>query len=746
MSEFQPRSSSLTGRSETFEQRQYEEELAKKLKKKPYIIGPTPIREHFHEHFRDDELEETQPQDLEAGGHQTTGDGHGKKKRKRAFFWRKWRAFWEKVIKPAFPEAITDMKILFGTAALKARLKRESTNATIHPEIASVAEVRRGLALCPEEQRFLRNRRELMRLAFAKYLGLDSNDVHPDDVPVISFGGSGGGFRALIGCLGYMDAMMQHGLWDCLAYTSGVSGSCWALGIYYTIAGCNIQAAIDHCKARFYPYHPLSSDAIRAILSTQSGAKITLGPLIQKHKSGIETHSMDWYSTFTSGYIFFQGEAKLEIGHIRERDAATAQAKWLKYSDVGRHTDNGHEPLPIMTAIRHERISDRAKHDSSDDGELADGSSDSETPNSWYQWFEMTPYEIGCDEIEAWVPTWGFGRPFSRGKSTVQLPEQSLSLVLGLATSAPAAHLASYLSTINRNLSYGIFGTSIREIARTISWWWGERGTEQFENHHPLHACEEHNYMYQYTEDDQEKNQLSGLESSRTIELIDSGMDNNCPTYVLLHPVRGVDIIMNMDASSDVLNDTFQERVDQIGSRKGMKFTKRDTDLPKQADDNTSTKENKDHEPSTPTENNTEIIPESVGKGESNVEKEEKPGNPYEGKYAQIYDGVPTERPATVVNSYGKTVTNPPAPIFTKEATMIYMPIIPNDGAVKDFNPSTAKFSGSYNLVWTPEQIDMLLDLSRANFAAGEDAIKTAMIEAWQRKKRKREESQFKTS
>ncbi|CAH0021212.1 unnamed protein product [Clonostachys rhizophaga] len=733
--------SSLTGRSETFEQRQYEEELAKKLKKKPYIIGPTPIREQFHEQFREDELEETQPQDLEAGGHSTGGDQHGKKKRKRVFFWRKWRAFWEKVIKPAFPEAVTDMKILFGTAALKARLNWESTNATLHPEIASVAQVRRGLELCPEEQRFLRNRRELMRLAFANYLGLDPNDVHPDDVPVISFGGSGGGFRALIGCLGYMAAMKQHGLWDCLAYTSGVSGSCWALGIYYTIANCNIQAAIEHCKARFYPYHPLSSDAIRAILSTQNGAKITLGPLIQKHKSGIETHSMDWYSTFTTGYIFFQGEAKLEIGRIRERDASTSQTKWLKYSDVGRHTDNGHEPLPIMTAIRHERLSDRAKHgSSSDNAELAGSSSDSETPNSWYQWFELTPYEIGCDEIEAWVPTWAFGRPFSHGKSTVQLPEQSLALILGLATSAPAAHLASYLSTINRNLSYGLFGTSIREIARTIRWWWGERGTEQFENHHPLHACEEHNYMYRYTEDGQDKKKLSGLETSRTIELIDSGMDNNCPTYVLLHPARGVDIIMNMDASSDVLNDTFQERVDQIGSRKGMKFTKRDI-----AHDSPTTEEVEKGlaaEASIPAEWQ-ENIPEEASKGAKIEKAEIETVNPYKGKYAQIYDGVPTERPATVVNSYGKTVTNPPSPVFTKESTMIYMPIIPNEEAVKDFNPSTAKFSGSYNLVWTAEQINMLLDLSRANFAAGEDAIKTAMMEAWQRNKTRREELQL---
>ena len=52
-------------------------------------------------------------------------------------------------------------------------------------------------------------------------------------------------------------------------------------------------------------------------------------------------------------------------------------------------------------------------------------------------------------------------------------------------------------------------------------------------------------------------------------------MDNNYPTYVLLHPNREVDVILNMDASSAVQKDTFKERVGQIGGRRGLKFTKR---------------------------------------------------------------------------------------------------------------------------------------------------------------------------
>ena len=51
------------------------------------------------------------------------------------------------------------------------------------------------------------------------------------------------------------------------------------------------------------------------------------------------------------------------------------------------------------------------------------------------------------------------------------------------------------------------------------------------------------------------------IENSPRIHLIDSGMDNNCLKYAMLHPSREVDVILNMGTSSDVLKDSFQERV-----------------------------------------------------------------------------------------------------------------------------------------------------------------------------------------
>ena len=136
------------------------------------------------------------------------------------------KTFYKKVIKPAFPEAITDLKILGGMTALETRVKHEISNAQIYPEVNRVAEVRRGLELCEEEQSFLDRRRLRTRDSFARYLGLQPEDVDPQDVPIVAFGGSGGGFRAMIGCLAYAEEMEKSGLWDCLTYVAGVSGSC----------------------------------------------------------------------------------------------------------------------------------------------------------------------------------------------------------------------------------------------------------------------------------------------------------------------------------------------------------------------------------------------------------------------------------------------------------------------------------------------------------------------------------------
>ena len=618
----------------------------------------------------------------------------------------KMKDLWKDVIKPAFPEAVTDLSIAKNAIQIESVVTKDIRNVNRYPEIAKVAEVRRGLDLSPAEVAFRADRKLHVRDNFAAYLGLDSAQVHPDDVPIVAFGGSGGGYRAMIGVLGYCDEMKRAGLWDILTYISGVSGSCWAMAMYYTFGEASMEKLIDHCKKHLSPHHPLSAEAIRLVLTAPGGPYTTWGPLVEKHRSGLHTVAMDLYTVFTTGYLFLHNQPTLNIdvpADTGKNDGGELgyHHNWWKWSGASKYLENGAEPLPIMTAVRHERPwkdwADKEHPFEEPDHMDVEHTQDQ---NAWYQWFEMTPFEVGCDELEAWVPTWAFGRSFEGGKSTMQLPEQSLGLLLGLCTSAPAGPLASYLSTINRNIPKGFLGDLIHKLSHTVTKLWGKHGTEEFQDHHPLHACNEHNFMFHATPVKDGEARPPGLENSPRIHLIDSGMDNNCPTYVMLHPSREVDVILNMDASSDVQKDIFQERVDQIGSRRGVKFVRR-----------------------------------------HDIKAGEDPKDPdrFKGLYGQIYDGSLTQRPEQVVDSYGNTVTNPPAPVCHHESTLVYMPLLPNERAVADFDPSTAKFSGSYNLVWTPEQVEVLVQVCAANFREGEGEIKTALKDAWMKKKAKRE-------
>lgn len=665
--------------SVTEEQRQYEQEVL--------------ARQHYLPHSDDSEFEDEK-------GPQQRG------------FRARVRTFWDKTVKPAFPEAIADISLARDLFTTESLIHKDIRDASRFPEIEKVAHVRRGLDLAPEESTYLSKRKLHIRDHFAKYLGLGADQVHPDDIPIIGFGGSGGGYRAMISFVGYMAEMKKSGLWDLLTYVAGVSGACWSIAAYYTFADASIEHIIDHFQKRLSPYHPLSDPAIRSTLTAINGTYDTLGPLILKQISNLHVVLMDLYSVFTTGYLFLHHSQESEI----HRQKPNANRGWCKWSSASKWLTEGHEPLPIMTAIRHERPwKDWVDKENPFKDENPTSGEQTEVMDAWYQWFEMTPYEIGCDELEAWVPTWGFGRPFEEGKSTMQLPEQSLALLLGLCTSAPAGPLDAYLATIKRNLPPGSLGNAVHDLALKITHMWGKQKTKVFQQHHPLHACNEHNFTFHMSKVPKGQARPPGIENSPRIHLLDSGLDNNCPTYVLLHPKREVDVIIHMDASSDVQKDVFQQRVDQVGSRRGIRYTKRSID--------TADKELKvDSKPSSTSDS-------------SQSSSTRHPSN----KYAQIYDGELCQRPAEVIDSYGHIVTNPPAPVCHKDNTIVYMPLLENEDAVPNYNPSTAKWSGSYNLVWTTEQVNMLIRVSEANFAHAQANIKKVLLEAYQKKKALRE-------
>jgi len=85
--------------------------------------------------------------------------------------------------------------------------------------------------------------------------------------------------------------------------------------------------------------------------------------------------------------------------------------------------------------------------------------------NMHYEWYEFTPYEIGANYLNAYIPSWAFGRQFKNGMSSSfstvisnEYPaEQSLSSLLGIFGSAFEVDLQETISIIcnsDNKLSY----------------------------------------------------------------------------------------------------------------------------------------------------------------------------------------------------------------------------------------------------------------------------------------------------
>ncbi|KAE8445076.1 hypothetical protein EG329_013791 [Mollisiaceae sp. DMI_Dod_QoI] len=380
-------------------------------------------------------------------------------------------------------------------AKIKKMLRHDDKDLKTYPELNWDATVRRSSSIHPEEQRFIGLRQHRISSEGTNslhcFLGLPEDEkVNPQDVPLIALGGSGGGYRAMYGFAAFMSASKKLGLWDCLTWTAGVSGSCWTLAGYYTIANHDISRLMQHyISVAKEVAHPMSLHAIDTVVRSSKGVYFLIGPLMRKVRSGIiGLGIMDLYGTLTTTYQFLS-----RVPGARLSRATFQFSKVWTRSGI----DKGVEPMPIFTAVR------RAPKDSfgvipHTDSSLSRGqpperaltqhqtkvsnafaglqsqtprnlhfkpiasryrdqadASDSSLAKGFFQWFEISPLEIGSPDIHTYIPTWSWGRSFDSGRSVGRPPEQSLSLLLGQCTSAPAGPLTGYISALLASLPKG---------------------------------------------------------------------------------------------------------------------------------------------------------------------------------------------------------------------------------------------------------------------------------------------------
>lgn len=249
---------------------------------------------------------------------------------------------WAKVI----PGQISKLKreLDMAPGSLADDIWKEAHDPDLNPEIKMSAKVRVSEDLCDEEKKFLKRRKTHTTTALAKYLGIPVEEVHPDDVPTIAMVGSGGGLRACVAGAGSLLAAKEAGLFDCVTYTAGVSGSCWLQAIYHSsLGGQRLDRVVDHLKARIGVHLAYPPAALSALNSAPTN-KFLLKGMVERLKGDPKgTFGLvDAYGLLLAARLLVP---KGELG-VNDED--------LKISNQRHHIRDGQAPMPIYCSVRHE--------------------------------------------------------------------------------------------------------------------------------------------------------------------------------------------------------------------------------------------------------------------------------------------------------------------------------------------------------------------------------------------------------
>jgi cytosolic phospholipase A2 len=613
---------------------------------------------------------------------------------------------------------------------------REAHDPEVNPEIRYQAKVRVSSGLCAEELEFRARRKKVAKIALARYLGMDERDVHPDDVPTMAMCGSGGGLRALVAGTGSMLAAEEDGLVDCLTYMAGVSGSCWLQALAFSSIGeCSMARVLNHLKTRtgiHIAYPPVALDTLGSLPTS----KYLLSGLVEKLKG-------DEKAAF--GLVDIYG-LLLAARYLIPHGVLDVNGRDFKLSNQREYIRFGQNPLPVYTAVHH--VIPAA--DLGSDKEVAsatEAEKEKAKQEAWFQWFEITPYEFFCEEFSAGIPTWALGRRFNNGvdvppESGFHLPEVRVPLLMGVFGSAFCATLSHYYREIQPIVrSMTGFGAVDEMIAGR---------NEDLSRVHPIDPATMPNFVYGMHGKLPRTTPESILDQEH-VHLMDAGMSNNLPIYPLLRPGRGVDIIIAFDASADIKQDNWLSVTDGYARQRGISGWPVGIGWPKGEPAAQAAKELGEAQAATMDEAKEKV--EEAGREQASrrataARDGSKPSlfkGPDEKSgdlgYCTVWVGTTQEReadpppPTKAIDDSSRWRLSDPA----AGLTMVYLPLLPNP-QVPGVDPLTTDFLSTWNFVYTPEQVDQVAALAKANYGEGKEQIRATVRAVYERKKKARED------
>ncbi|KAI0784211.1 FabD/lysophospholipase-like protein [Abortiporus biennis] len=641
------------------------------------------------------------------------------------------------------------LELGMGPGSLYSEIVNDPPDPDIYPEIEWDAEVRLGEDVCLSERAFLRERKRRMRKHFAQLFGVHEKDIDERDLPIVALAGSGGGYRAMLNTIGSLIGAESCGLFPCLTYTAGVSGSCWALSVLYTgVAGSHrAQDAAKHIVDRIKTSY-LDVETLDEMVTPPTNKYLLSGILRKASGPASMASLVDVYGTLLASRIYVPSQTEnLDHRHL--------SLHWIR-----RGVDSGELPLPIFTAIHQAATAENVKSlrnvkeakqisvDVNKEHALSEEQTRLERTVRCL-WYEFTPFEVGCDETGAWIPSWALGRQFKNGKNTERRPELGLTILSGIFGSAFCASLKLYFKEIQPTLKL---------LPPQLYGWLEEIVTENEKDLGLIHPVLP----------DQVPNFLKGLDGQLregspgdiTQQDCMSFMvtELNIPYYPLLR--RNVDCIIALDASADS-QDLWFTRAEELAAKRGLSTWPKGTKWPVQVQSKVDSLES---------QTASSLSNDSPGQDTTTDETNLKLARTQESELAGQADreehaesrGMPKIEPSDESHRTSPPFSSCEVWIGSSNSTemgssrlddldedallqrdgigVVYIPLAANEKKVPGFDPFIIS---TWRREVSTEESQALLDVAEANFLESKEKIIRLLRAIWLRKKREREDREW---
>ncbi|KKY23105.1 putative cytosolic phospholipase a2 zeta [Diplodia seriata] len=230
--------------------------------------------------------------------------------------------------------------------------------------------------------------------------------------------------------------------------------------------------------------------------------------------------------------------------------------------------------------------------------------------------------------------------------------------------------------------------------------------------------------------------------TASNLQLMDAGMSNNLPLYPLLRPGRDVDILIAFDASADVRTDNWLKVAEGYSKQRGIVGWPVGAGWPP----GDESKEQIGEELKAAQAGSEEQAAEKLAEAQEKqlLDDEKNPPKKHDDLgYCNVWIGTTGQR-------VSEEEPEEPSPATAKQVqedwelmrpdagiAVIYFPFLANP-KVEGVDPRESDFMSTWNFVYTPEDIDKVVALARANFEEGKDQTMRTVRAVYERKKAKR--------